>query len=203
VMASSSNVFQSHHSAARSKAIDTAKYLFQICHIVVVEESTSSICNKVCQLKHASMARIGEIRNINDVAKIPTACSVAFKVGHELANCGFTPRVIHYHYALVCVTSFVLPYEKGVETLTNVLKAIAQCLGGGLDGRHVDSRDECYETWKTSIGDYIVQRIKKSCLSILTHTPKARLSSAYVGCMKLYWDLNGWEKLPLNFVQLF
>jgi hypothetical protein len=67
----------------------------------------------------------------------------------------------------------------------------------------MDSRNECYETWKTSIGDYVVQCIKKSCLLVLAYTPEACFSSPYVGCMKLYWDLNQGEKLPLNFAQLF
>jgi hypothetical protein len=124
IVPSSSNMLQSNHSAVGSKAINAAKYLFQIRYVVVVEVSTSSKCNKVCQLKHASVARISEIWNINDIAKIPTTCSMALEVGHKPANRGFTPRAIHYHYALVCVTGFVFPHKKGIETFADVLKAI-------------------------------------------------------------------------------
>ena len=91
------------------------RYHIEIRAVVHVQVSASGERKEVGKLKHSSVARLGKIRDVNEVPKIPTSRSIPCELPHQFANLSVSSRTVHDQKALVGVAGLELHDKKPIE----------------------------------------------------------------------------------------
>jgi hypothetical protein len=198
----SNDVLQTHAIPGWRPAVYPRQHSLKTRIIVRVEVPTSRKGEKIGDLEHPGVFRIGKVRHIDDVAQIPPPRAALVEVRHQLSDTRFSARLVHYQQALIRVASTELPYEKGIEALADIAEAIPKRLVWTRDSRDVNRSDERDEVGESGPCNHVIVGIQEVSSPLWRQTSESILARKDVLGVELQGHGYAREETLLNGVQL-
>ena len=182
-------------------SVETGEHSIEIARIRCLIASEHSIRNKVCELNHAGISAPSEVGDIYDIAKIPIVRASYSELGDQLAIALFM-SLINNQQTFVFVPPVELSYQKGVESLADVLERVAEYLPGGLHNAYVADRCECNQIWEPTFAQNLADLGQETLSVLWLELPELILSSPYVRCVKSHRNRYAGEECTLDLIEL-